>query len=50
MLENFKILKLVVLVDLLYLDIGEGSRDKTFIGQILNIYVPCVKFSSSDLL
>ena len=32
-LKNPKILKMVVLVDLLYLDIGEGSGAKTFIGQ-----------------
>ena len=32
MLENPKILKLVVLVDLLYIEIGEASRDEMFTG------------------
>ena len=34
MLENPKILKLVVLVNSLYLEIGEGSEAKKFTGQI----------------
>ena len=33
MLENPKILKLVVLVLSLYLEIGEGARNETFTGQ-----------------
>ena len=46
-LKNPKILKLVVLVHLLYLDIGEGSRAEIFKGQRKNPDVPCVKISSS---
>ena len=34
MLKNPKILKLVVLVDSLYIDIGEGSRVENFTNQI----------------
>ena len=47
MLENPKILKLVVLVDSLYLDIGEISGAETFTGQILIPDVHHVKFSAS---
>ena len=50
MLENLKILKLVVLVDSLYLDIGEVSRDKDFTIQVQIPDVQCVKVSSSDSL
>ena len=43
MLENPRRLKLVMLVLLLYLEIGEGSRAEMFTGRRLNLDVPCVK-------
>ena len=50
MLENPKILKLVVLVDSLYLEIGEGSRVETFTGRRKIPDIHCVKASASDSL
>ena len=50
MLENPKILKLVVLVRSIYIDIGEGLGAKIFTGQIEIRALHCVKVSASNSL
>ena len=50
MLENPKILRLVVWVDSLYFDIGEGSGAETFTGLRSILDIHCVKVSVSDSL